>query len=209
MKTTLTVVVDYDPASTDPDGLARAADRLLLLSPLDALSDYGNPTFGPFYVADISASPGIVMCISGGVLCDVFSTQPLARAILVDWDTDGCEKNDDGMVETNDGFAYVVNYPVCPMSQLNGTAADEAIYKGRCAGVLPPQDGPPVYTLRLDGSLLRQQREFLVQLRHNPERTAIDNSALDGLISLTDALADQAHDNYGLDCLLTETHDGE
>jgi hypothetical protein len=27
---------------------------------------------------------------------------------------------------------------------------------------------------------------------------------LEGLISLTDAIADQAHDNYGVDCLMDE-----
>jgi hypothetical protein len=29
-----------------------------------------------------------------------------------------------------------------------------------------------------------------------------ETESLEGLIELTDALADQAHDNYGVDCLL-------
>ena len=52
MKTTLTVEVEYDPAKTDPEGLACAMDRLLetALSTPDILSEYGNPTVGEFLV---------------------------------------------------------------------------------------------------------------------------------------------------------------
>jgi hypothetical protein len=53
MKTMLTVEIDYDPASTDPEGLACAMDRLLetALSTPDLLDEYGSPTVGEFFVA--------------------------------------------------------------------------------------------------------------------------------------------------------------
>ena len=61
------------------------------------------------------------------------------------------------------------------------------------------------YDLDLDGALLRQQREWLIATA-DAARTkhAADMRVLDGLIALTDELADQAHDRWGVDCLLTE-----
>ena len=58
MKTTLTVEIDYDPAMTDPEGLACAMDRLLetALSTPGILEDYGNPKVGEFFVAKETAS---------------------------------------------------------------------------------------------------------------------------------------------------------
>ena len=53
MKTRLLLEIDYDPAVTDPEGLACAMDRLLemALSIPDVLEEYGNPKFGEFLVA--------------------------------------------------------------------------------------------------------------------------------------------------------------
>ena len=58
MKTMLTVEIEYDPAMTDPDGLACAMDRLLetALSTPDIFSDYGNPKVGEFFVAQPTQS---------------------------------------------------------------------------------------------------------------------------------------------------------
>ena len=52
MKTTLSVEIEYNPATTDPEGLACAMDRLLetALSTPDILSEYGNPKVGEFLV---------------------------------------------------------------------------------------------------------------------------------------------------------------
>jgi hypothetical protein len=50
VKTKLMLEVDYDPKRTDPEGLARALDRLLetALSVTGSLDEYGNPKFGEF-----------------------------------------------------------------------------------------------------------------------------------------------------------------
>lgn len=66
-----------------------------------------------------------------------------------------------------------------------------------------------VYSLLIDGPLFRKQRELLIALADSARnRQAMpvgsDNaSLLDGLVELTDAIADQAHD-HGIDCLIAE-----
>jgi hypothetical protein len=67
-------------------------------------------------------------------------------------------------------------------------------------------DGP--YHLTIDGPAFRQQRELLQRLRgfaaaemsYWPAPGEVES--LDGLIELTDEMADQAHDVHGIDCLL-------
>jgi hypothetical protein len=64
------------------------------------------------------------------------------------------------------------------------------------------------YALDLDGELFRAQRELLLKIadlarRKQPyEPASGDDRLLEGLLGLTDAVADQAHDRYGIECLL-------
>jgi hypothetical protein len=76
------------------------------------------------------------------------------------------------------------------------------------------------YFLHLDGKEFRRQRHALIGLCSELDtalRTDARNDGLalvplsrndlelfDGLVNLTDAIADQAHDQYGIDCLLME-----
>ena len=55
------------------------------------------------------------------------------------------------------------------------------------------------YTLRINGPLLRKQRKWLLKLADKDP-----NDNLEGIIALLDEIADQAHDNYGIDCLILE-----
>lgn len=52
-KTNLSLEVEYSPKRTDPESLATAVDRLLetVLSTPGIMEDYGDPTFGPCWVA--------------------------------------------------------------------------------------------------------------------------------------------------------------
>ena len=60
---------------------------------------------------------------------------------------------------------------------------------------------PQNYSLRIDGPLLRQQRQALLDVIHL--KLADETyEGLDGVMSLLDAITDQAHDRYGIDCLL-------
>jgi hypothetical protein len=65
------------------------------------------------------------------------------------------------------------------------------------------------YNLRIDGPLLAKQRELLIGVmdtvyRGEPYRAGSpdDEEHLQGLVSLLDEIADQAHDRHGLDSLM-------
>jgi hypothetical protein len=66
------------------------------------------------------------------------------------------------------------------------------------------------YDLHLDGQLFRAQRELLLKLtdlarRNEPYQFVPgDEALLEGLLNLTDAIADQAHDRHGINCLLSD-----
>ena len=66
------------------------------------------------------------------------------------------------------------------------------------------------YTLNIDGNLFRSQRELLMKIadlarRKRPYKPIPgDGVLLEGLLELTEAIADQAHDQHGIDCLLGE-----
>ena len=69
---------------------------------------------------------------------------------------------------------------------------------------------PKQYVFRLDGQLFRDQRQLLLKIadlvrRKQPyEPTGGDEALLEGLIAMSDEIADQAHDQHGIDCLLNE-----
>ena len=70
------------------------------------------------------------------------------------------------------------------------------------------------YSLHIDGPLFRRQRELLMKIADLAQQkqpycpTSSDEVLLEGLLGLTDELADQAHDQHGIDCLLVdEDHD--
>ena len=135
--TTLTVEIEYNPRKTDPEGLACAMDRLLetALSTPGILDDYGNPTIREFFVAKETtapSAPNFVLNISGGVLQDVFGSDPAITVALVDWDTEGCDPSDNGIVEILDErggtqLANVAEYDVSPLEELAGTDTEAAL----------------------------------------------------------------------------------
>jgi len=133
MKTTLTVEIEYDPATSDPESLACAMDRLLetALSTPGIFEEYGNPEVGEFFVAKETATPKVVLNISGGVLQDVFSSDPAISVVLADWDTEGCSPTDMGIVEVpadrGTQLANVAEYPVLPLTDLVGTETEAAM----------------------------------------------------------------------------------
>jgi hypothetical protein len=58
------------------------------------------------------------------------------------------------------------------------------------------------YALRIDGPKLRAQRQSMLDLLAS-KLTDARRALLEGLVNMLDEIADQAHDNYGIDCLLT------
>lgn len=214
MKTTLTVDVDYDPKLTDPEGLACAMDRLLetALSTPGILEDYGTPAIGEFFVAaeppmqPARAQQQVVLDISGGVLQDVHASDQTIHVVNVDWDCDGCEPGEEGMIEITDArgrrhVAAVAEYPVSPLAALAGTNTRAALQAAGIDWSPDPESAPHIYTvyrLRIDPQLLLSQRGVLLRVtdlarRQLPYTPAPgDGDLLDGLLELTDAIADQA-----------------
>ena len=105
------------------------------LSTPGILEEYGDPTVREFFVAKETTAPPapkIVLNISGGVLQDVFSSDPAITVALVDWDTEGCSPSDNGIVEITDErggtqLANVAEYPVSPLEQLADTETEAAL----------------------------------------------------------------------------------
>jgi hypothetical protein len=60
----------------------------------------------------------------------------------------------------------------------------------------------------IDGPAFRKQRQLLLSLAtlaregETYRASSADQDLLDGLVNLTDVIADQAHDKHGVDCLL-------
>lgn len=70
------------------------------------------------------------------------------------------------------------------------------------------------YDLAVDGPTFKVQRKRLLKLADTLNRgrqlplIQIDKALLDGLINLTDEIADQAADRYGIDCLVSTDEGG-
>lgn len=64
------------------------------------------------------------------------------------------------------------------------------------------------FFMNVNGPLLKKQRAALLglidDLPLDPMRSPDELEALEGLQNLLDALADICHDDFGIDCLLTE-----
>jgi hypothetical protein len=56
---------------------------------------------------------------------------------------------------------------------------------------------------KIDGPLFRSQRELILELIESGEILTSDIRILEGLQNLLDAVADIAHDEYGIDCLIS------
>jgi hypothetical protein len=207
MKTTLTVEIEYDPQQTDPEGLACAMDRLLetALSIPEVMDEYGNPKIGEFFIAKETAAtpaPKIVLTMDGGLVQEVFASDPAITVALVDWDTEGCDPSDNGIVEIPDErggtqLAHVAECPVEPLEQLAGTETEAAL-KAAGLDLTQPADSDrtvarkiklPCYgitvTLARENGVEEPGSGSIVSDLHEPETaTRRYNAAIDGLEAL-------------------------
>jgi hypothetical protein len=133
LKATLTIDVEYDPAVTDPESIASAADRLMetALSTPGIMEEYADPHFGEFFVAQADGSspkpgPNVIVEVSGGVLQAAYSSDPAVQLVLVDWDTEGCTPDDGNgifAIAGNGGtsrLVLVTAFPTVPIDQMGG-----------------------------------------------------------------------------------------
>jgi hypothetical protein len=144
-------------------------------------------------------------------LQEAYSSDPAVHLQLVDWDTEGCTSADQGMVAITDvsgrsQIVRAVNFPAVRLDKLAGTDAGEALERAGLApqAELDQEKEFQTYGLMIDGPLLRQQREALLDVIHL-KLTGETYEALEGLLNLLDEISDQAHDLYGIDCLLEDT----
>jgi hypothetical protein len=72
----------------------------------------------------------------------------------------------------------------------------------------PVNQSEAAYTLRIDGELFRHQRKLLLNILDAASQNQSyvpavnDVDLLEGMAATLDEIADQAHDKYGIDCLL-------
>jgi hypothetical protein len=80
----LRLEVRYNPKRTDPESLATALDRLLetALSTPGIMDDYGNPTFGPCWVAEPGDSASISSAAQSGSESHLVLPNQLSREAL-------------------------------------------------------------------------------------------------------------------------------
>jgi hypothetical protein len=207
-KTTLTVEVEYNPRKTDPEGLASAMDRLLetALSIPEVMDEYGNPTIGEFFVAKetvATPAPKVVLNMGGGLVQEVFGSDPAITVALVDWDTEGCDPSDNGIVEIPDErggtqLAHVAECAVEPLEQLAGTETEAAL-KAAGLDLTQPADSArtgarkiqlPCYgitvTLARENGVEEPGSGSIVSDLREPKNAANrqHNAAVDGLESL-------------------------
>lgn len=141
MKARLMLEVEYDPTLTDPDALADACDRLwgAALSSPNTWSEYGQPVFGNFSVAE--ESPRVVIVVEGGVVQTVCCSNATLEVILIDWDVEGSEDNQELVNVPRRGqlplHAFVTNFPVSLLDEL-GTDAELVIREAGLEAFLEP-----------------------------------------------------------------------
>ena len=71
----------------------------------------------------------IVINVSGGVVQDVFSSDPTAQILLVDWDVEGVSPDDCDIVALagDQRYAQIADLRVMPLEELAGTDVAAAI----------------------------------------------------------------------------------
>jgi len=72
-----------------------------------------------------------------------------------------------------------------------------------------PVSAGKAYHLDIDGPLLREQRMAILRLQRDleqqpPQEVAQLLECLEGLTNMLDAIADQAHDVHGIDCIIPD-----
>ena len=156
-------------------------------------------------------APHIVIIIHGGLVQEVYCSGQLADLVVVDWDVRG---GDEGITEVQRAGetlrAYVTHPIVTPLNRLADTAVEAVIRITGCRSLTPTdfRNADRSYTLALDGPTFRAQRQRLLEMVDALHQGKLqqfapaDKDLLEGLVNLTDAIADQAADRYRIDCLL-------
>jgi hypothetical protein len=107
----------------------------------------------------------LIVNVSGGLVQDIFCSNTDLQAILVDWDTDGIDPQEPGIVSVSLGkqrhLAYVTIHPVAGMDQLAQTDVSRALQASpwpiRTKPVNPSLTGEELATILAALRLWQQQ----------------------------------------------------
>ena len=159
----------YVPADDDGDLLAG------LLELTDAIYDLVIEQKG-----ELRTVPRIVLNLSGGVLQDVFSSDPRARVILIDWDVEDANLAEKDVVAIPDGrghttFAIVAEYPLHGLPDLAGTDVEEALDAAKIDIGLCECEKPGYYCSGVPGILARVKKDGKLAVGAKVERCDLCN----------------------------------
>ncbi len=186
-------------------------------------SDLHSPSSGPEFLAAIDALESLVLAhaCSGIDICSPAYLEGIETAVDAITNHVGNDRCGTSVVRTyvlydfDAGDLATTNvydsYPEAAddASQLDNVIVVSLVFEKEAGDVAEPQSTQPgPYHLAIDGPAFRSQRKLLLKLQglagagipYSP--ASGDQKLLEGLITLTDELADQAHDRYGLDCML-------
>ena len=177
-----------------PEALA-AIDALESLVLAHACS--GIDICSPAYLEGIETA---VDAVTNHVENDRCGTSIVRRYVLYDYDA-----GDLATTNVYDDYREAAD----DASALDNVIVMSLVFEKEAGDVVAPQGTQSgSYHLAIDGPAFRSQRKLLLKLQglaagripNVPDPG--DRELLEGLIELTDELADQAHDNHGIDCLL-------
>lgn len=97
----------------------------------------------------VAGKTRIVISLNGGLVQDVFCTDPEAEVTLIDWDTQDADDGADGLVDVGTDRAAVGGYAVSPWSVLVGTDCGDALEAAGIDIAAPTSDGKQPYTVIL------------------------------------------------------------
>jgi hypothetical protein len=154
----------YSPTATDESLLEG------LLNLTDALYDWAVERKGePFAV------PRIVLNVSGGVVQEVFCLDPHAQVVLIDWDADGADPENENVVtvEQEGGkplTAYVAEFPTTPLPSVLGTCTETILEAAKIDLGLCECQRPGRFCSGVPGILAKVRKDGRLAARAKVER---------------------------------------
>jgi len=80
--------------------------------------------------------PTVIISVHGGLVQDVFCSDPNTRVVLVDWDQDSHCVGHPGVIESDGKAVAVVEYPLADFNSLQGTDVERALESAHLHGQL-------------------------------------------------------------------------
>ncbi len=66
----------------------------------------------------------VIVEVRGGVVQEIYVDDPAVEVVLIDWDTEGCDPAEVGLVTVDDDFVRAVLYPTTPSTEMPPDTAE-------------------------------------------------------------------------------------